>query len=375
MKETTDKQYALFRIDDDDVPWISPPSLTSDCEKYSLVAFVMSNGVTLQTLVLPIFRRYWLWHAWLDRAAIPGPPLRRWRDGSTLEERFQILGQSLSAKATRRLEVEWTKLESAKEGSLRNRVFRLAQAVLSREDPRETFLKEVAYGDVGKLDILYPSEMKEKLVRRRLRLLAVESIKRHRRRLLWWSLAAVPQIPLMLTPLPNVTVYYTGWRLYSHYQAMKGAKLLTHGFLEIDTMQLHAIRDELLLLKEEGVVFPAHSWPARLIQKEKKYLDIFDTFKRLQIQHRLTADLATQGGGGGREGSDVKKRTSPLEIQLTSSRQLSQIVRPGERLHAPLSDDAAMEISASFHTTHVLEMVAGARKKATGSMFVTQFPK
>lgn len=30
-----------------------------------------------------------------------------------------------------------------------------------------------------------------------------------------------PQLPLMLTPLPNITVYYTGYRIYSHYRALQ----------------------------------------------------------------------------------------------------------------------------------------------------------
>ena len=25
----------------------------------------------------------------------------------------------------------------------------------------------------------------------------------------------------MLTPLPNITVYYTGYRIYSHYRALQ----------------------------------------------------------------------------------------------------------------------------------------------------------
>lgn len=29
------------------------------------------------------------------------------------------------------------------------------------------------------------------------------------------------QLPLMLTPLPNLTVYYTGYRLYSHFRALQ----------------------------------------------------------------------------------------------------------------------------------------------------------
>lgn len=32
---------------------------------------------------------------------------------------------------------------------------------------------------------------------------------------------AALQLPLMATPLPNITVYYTGYRIYSHYRALQ----------------------------------------------------------------------------------------------------------------------------------------------------------
>lgn len=54
-----------------------------------------------KVLVLPIFRRYWLWHAWADPLAAEraaAMPLRTWRDGTNLEERFHFLGQQLGRK-------------------------------------------------------------------------------------------------------------------------------------------------------------------------------------------------------------------------------------------------------------------------------------
>lgn len=35
-----------------------------------------------------------------------------------------------------------------------------------------------------------------------------------------------PQLPLMATPLPNLTVYYTGYRIYSHYRALQVGRAL-----------------------------------------------------------------------------------------------------------------------------------------------------
>jgi hypothetical protein len=54
-----------------------------------------------------------------------------------------------------RLRKEWGKLESAREGSLRNRAFRMVQSVLSREDPKEIFLKSIPQ-DTPELEVIYP---------------------------------------------------------------------------------------------------------------------------------------------------------------------------------------------------------------------------
>lgn len=43
----------------------------------------------------------------------------------------------------------------------------------------------------------------EKRVRRRLRLLAAEGHRKHRSRMLWWALALLPQLPLMVSSACN----------------------------------------------------------------------------------------------------------------------------------------------------------------------------
>jgi len=65
-------------------------------------------GTRVKALVLPIFRRHWLWNAWGDQAAQSAGQkvVRHWRDGSTLEERFSILGDQISGKVRRKRERE-----------------------------------------------------------------------------------------------------------------------------------------------------------------------------------------------------------------------------------------------------------------------------
>jgi hypothetical protein len=62
----------------------------------------------------------------------------------------------------RRLWAEWGKLERAKEGSFRNRGYRMAQAVLSREDPRETFLKNLP-AQPAPINVVFPVRLPAQL--------------------------------------------------------------------------------------------------------------------------------------------------------------------------------------------------------------------
>lgn len=54
----------------------------------------MSNQVRI--LTLPIFRRYWLYHAWQDpQAATAAKVVKNWREGVNLEERMQLLSEKI----------------------------------------------------------------------------------------------------------------------------------------------------------------------------------------------------------------------------------------------------------------------------------------
>lgn len=395
---------------------------------------------SVKALALPIFRRYWLWHSWeisnsgaiASRAAAASTTpaslqathleTKTWRDGHTLEERFALAGDQLLNKFQQRLGAEWHKLESARDGSLRNRMYRLAQAVLSREDPQETFLKSVPT-DHTEMLVLYPGSCKERLVRRRLRLLALQGKRRHRRRIFWWSLAMVPQIPLMVTPLPNITVYYTLYRLYSHIRALQGSKSLEKGFTALDSQQLHLLRDELLRYQasHNNAEFPSDSWAAKLVRQEKTYLDIFERLRLLQKQRRLEAMLKGQdvpsaaallnasdthsgpgvdvdrtfdaqgaviaaqaaeeksrgegqGAGATGTGSKFPKTiaegfSTGMNLKFYGSAELEDLVKPEERVKIPLSDEAALKIGQFYGVEHLLEYVARARRRVVGSMF------
>lgn len=176
----------------------------------------------LRVLVLPVFRNYWLWEALPSQRGVAAAPkaLANWRTGQNLEEKAHLIGLHVSRWLQSKLNMEWQKLVQAPDGSWRNRGFRMAQAVLSREDPRESFFKALPT-QPGPVEFTYPGVFRERLIRRRLRHITADGLKSHRRRLLGWSLAMLPQIPLLATPLPNITVYYTGYRIYSHWRALQ----------------------------------------------------------------------------------------------------------------------------------------------------------
>ena len=233
----------------------------------------------------------------------------------------------------------------------------------------------------------------------------------------------IPQIPLMVTPLPNITVYYTIYRLYSHLRALQGSKALERGFTALDSQQLRTLRDGLLRYQAAtGVVYPESSWPARLIRNEERYLDIFDRLKKLQKRRRLEALLkgeevptatavlearenqqqedkikTSTGEEPFESDEEVEKRRSLVEqdaqpvaeskrsparmntdthvgstgmqLMFTASAELEEYVQPVSRLNSPLSDDAAMKIGKEFGVVHLLEYVARARRRVVGSMF------
>lgn len=365
----------------------------------------------IEALVLPIFRRYWLWTAVESRpnGATPAVNLERINrarrdslagEGNvTLEDRFQRFGQRWASRAQARLMAEWNKLENAKEGTFRNYGYRLAQAVLSREDPQESFLKSIPTGP-AQVEIKYPSSLEERLVRRRLRLLAHQGHKRHRSRFVLWIFALIPQLPLMITPLPNITVYYTAYRVFSHYRAFQGSKALERGFAALDTAQLGSLRDQLLRVQSDrNLIYDSDSWPARLIKKEKRYLDIFENMLKLQRQHRLEMKLKDADVDVDAIPDDEKRfaiememeTSTPLhsstgtQIQFSADAVLDSLIfygsddpvsNPSAPQHdnqninkKPLEDDVAMKIGKAFGRHNLLEMIARARRRAVGSMF------
>jgi hypothetical protein len=100
----------------------------------------MTKGTAITVLVIPVFRRYWLWHAWRSAPASSTPP-KPWQEGSSLQEKLQLLLGSVQRWGSKQGEQQWHKIATAPGGTFNHKLFRLAQEVLSRVDPNESFLK------------------------------------------------------------------------------------------------------------------------------------------------------------------------------------------------------------------------------------------
>lgn len=57
----------------------------------------------MKAAVLPIFRSQWLWHAWSGESAQVLVKAPHWRTGRNLEERIQLLSETLKVKASCRM--------------------------------------------------------------------------------------------------------------------------------------------------------------------------------------------------------------------------------------------------------------------------------
>ena len=243
-------------------------------------------------------RSSWLWSSW-ERASEQQASLQSVGDLQSLELRVEAFGAHLRSSVWSKFMTSWRRLETAPAGSLRNRWYRfVVNVVLKREDPRESFLKSIPL-DNGTLDVTYPDHLPEKLVRRRLRLLAMQGRARHRRGVMLWSLAFIPQMPLMVTPLPNITVYYTLYRLYSHIRALKGSFMLGHGFHALEAKQLVHLREQLARYDADELI--PGSWPHKLVTGDRTYREffrqVFITHNKRRLEQRLAAMLHKRSMG------------------------------------------------------------------------------
>lgn len=108
----------------------------------------------------------------------------------------------------------------------------------------------------------------EARVRRMLRHIVKDGRAKYPSRALAATALVLPLCPLMLTPFPNLPLYYAAYRIYSNRRAAAGALCLQEVLQHHSDMQVDTLRASLRATSQQGVAFPADSWPARLLSDD-----------------------------------------------------------------------------------------------------------
>ncbi|XP_057851834.1 uncharacterized protein LOC131062007 isoform X1 [Cryptomeria japonica] len=133
-----------------------------------------------------------------------------------------------------KMQQKWVALEMAPVGSIRHRVYNLGQQLLMRVKPSEMFLKSIPK-ETTKVEIVFPSSLNPRLVRRRLRCVATSGAIYHRR-YMYGSVALLPFTALFaVLPFPNIPLFWNLFRAHAHWQALKGSERLL--FLVSDSIE------------------------------------------------------------------------------------------------------------------------------------------
>ncbi|CAN6470286.1 unnamed protein product [Victoria cruziana] len=121
----------------------------------------------------------------------------------------------------------WSNLAKAPVGSIKSKIHGFGQRLLARVQPSELFLKSISKEITG-LQIIFPRSLNPRLVRRRLRHVAIMGNVYHRR-FFYGSVSMLPFTAIFtVLPLPNVPFFWILFRAYSHWQAIQGsARLLS----------------------------------------------------------------------------------------------------------------------------------------------------
>ncbi|KAG0496137.1 hypothetical protein HPP92_000705 [Vanilla planifolia] len=184
-----------------------------------------------RVVVFPIRGRNWCFSRSADPSAGPdaSSPPQKLRDLITnitssrrsAPENAEIVVDFVSDKMNR----AWATLEKAPEGTFKSKLHSLGLRLLSRVKPSEVFLKSVSK-DVTQVEIAYPVGLEPRLVRRRLRHIAMRGSTIHKKRL-YGSVSLLPLTSfLTVLPLPNVPFFWILFRAYSNWKAMKGSERL-----------------------------------------------------------------------------------------------------------------------------------------------------
>jgi len=287
-----------------------------------------------QIVLIPVYRRHWVFTCREAQPALAaGAEGGRHLDregglASAWRRAWGGVAHRVKDAATAR----WHAASMARRGTLSNYTYRFGQWAMSLAHHDETFLNSVPPAAL-EMELIFPASMQERYVRRRLRLLIRGRMEYHKCWALIWGALTVPQLPLLITPIPNLPIYFSLYRTWSHYRAWRGAGSLQHIIVDIDARQLQRLRRALLEMQAGGKPLPSGGWPAELIAQGPRF------WERLQPP------------------------TPGVVACFTKSHALEEIIQPAQLWREPVSDQQVEAAAAafSFSTREVLAHVARAR--------------
>ncbi|XVF27161.1 hypothetical protein REPUB_Repub14bG0082800 [Reevesia pubescens] len=183
-------------------------------------------------VVFPIKGRNWCFSRSIDQSAsesttanTPSTVKELWKKISSNSKPLNANAELLVDFISNKMNKAWTGLEKAPEGSFKNKLHGIGLRLLARVRPSEILLKSITK-DVTNVQITYPSSLNARLVRRRLRQIALRGTVIHRK----YFYGSVSLLPLTtaftVLPLPNIPFFWVLFRTYSHWRALQGSEKL-----------------------------------------------------------------------------------------------------------------------------------------------------
>ncbi|KAG5397051.1 hypothetical protein IGI04_018865 [Brassica rapa subsp. trilocularis] len=183
-------------------------------------------------VVFPIKGRKWCFSRSVDPFAAQTPSgvtpttvRGLWKKLSSESKPINANAELLVDFISDKMNKAWTGLEKAPEGSMKNKIHGLGLKLLARVKPSEIFLKSISK-EVTSIQVSYPPSLDPRLVRRRLRHIAMSGTILHKK----YLIGSVTLLPLtsafMVLPLPNIPFFWVLFRTYSHWRALQGSEQL-----------------------------------------------------------------------------------------------------------------------------------------------------
>ncbi|XVE88538.1 hypothetical protein DITRI_Ditri19aG0077300 [Diplodiscus trichospermus] len=183
-------------------------------------------------VVFPIKGKNWCFSRSIDQSAsestganTPSTVKELWKKVSSNSEPLNANAELVADFVSNKMNKAWMGLEKAPEGSFKNKLHGLGLRLLARVKPSEILLKSMTK-EVTNVQITYASSLNARLVRRRLRHIALRGTVIHRK----YFYGSVSLLPLTtaftVLPLPNIPFFWVLFRTYSHWRALQGSEKL-----------------------------------------------------------------------------------------------------------------------------------------------------